>query len=228
MWIFNYDSVWNDDDKYDIFFDRCFRVDKIVKKHIYGGNSREIGRYEIWELWTSLEQPKMWDRDYLIRNDKKQLVAWFTEKEAVNSFLRLLAYVLNAPPEIPMSRIISPELLDMISTMNIEEIYKVKEKERKNNIKYFTKGTVVYVFEVENTTVKIGFTNDVVRRAAAVTGHSGLKITRICFTVPLANAPDIEKRCHLHFAKQRRYNTEFFDISFEEAQDYLASLAKLA
>lgn len=90
--------------------------------------------------------------------------------------------------------------------------------------KLVERGTRVYVFAMENNTCKIGYSDGIKRRMAEVHGHSGLQISKWCCTVPLENAPAIEDICHKHFAGKRRYNTEFFDISYEDARDYLQTL----
>ena len=248
MWFCNYEEIWNDGDR-GIFFARHIRINKIPRRNFQGKNTGEIARYEVEEFWTSLEQETAKTRDYVVRNDKRATVLSFETQEEVETLFRLLTWVLNAPPEIPLDTVLSPQLLSMISIANTERLEKIRlqeaeelarqreEHEREmadlrrqqelRKQRMLLRGTRVYVFEVENGTCKIGFTNNIERRAAAIRGHSGMEIIQMCYTIPLANAPKIEKLCHKHFAEKRRYDTEFFNVTFSEACDYLATLATI-
>ena len=88
-------------------------------------------------------------------------------------------------------------------------------------------GKRVYVFQLDNETVKIGISNNIQRRIRAVCGHSGLIILFWACTEKLSakGARQIESDCHKHFAN-RRTRGEFFNITFDEACVYLQSNLK--
>lgn len=77
----------------------------------------------------------------------------------------------------------------------------------------------VYVFELEDGRIKIGITNNVERRMSAITGNSGLKITRHYETDFIDDwiARKIEKQMHVAFSKERIIR-EFFKVPFAEAK----------
>ena len=86
----------------------------------------------------------------------------------------------------------------------------------------------VYVFQLDNETVKIGISNNIQRRTRAVSGHSGLDILQWACTEKLSatDARQIESDCHKHFAN-RRTRGEFFNITFDEACVYLQTKVNL-
>ena len=76
----------------------------------------------------------------------------------------------------------------------------------------------VYAFEMGDSTVKIGVTQDVEDRAKNVSRAKCQDILRVHNTpfAPYRFMTKLEKRCDAAFA-DRRVRGEFFDISFEEA-----------
>lgn len=93
---------------------------------------------------------------------------------------------------------------------------KEKEFNRVKNLRH------VYVFEMENNTVKIGVSNSVGRRRNDIIHSSGLEIPRWCYTKPFPRekAFEIEADCH-RFFKEYQTKGEFFRIT------YATALAKL-
>lgn len=84
----------------------------------------------------------------------------------------------------------------------------------------------VYVFELSDHRTKIGISNNIKQRIGAVEHGCGLEIVDFSATVPLANAAEIESRCHGHFFKQRGRG-EFFHVNHAAARKYLSTLAQL-
>lgn len=76
----------------------------------------------------------------------------------------------------------------------------------------------VYVLEMSNGTIKIGYTRDFEKRMQNISGGSGLEITRHYKTdfIDSEIAYSIEQKCHAFFDSWR-IKGEFFDIGFEEA-----------
>ena len=77
----------------------------------------------------------------------------------------------------------------------------------------------VYVLEMENGTVKIGYTCDFFQRAAAIVSASGLNVVNWCHSeyVLAEDARHIESLCHQTFSEYRT-NGEFFKIPFDNAR----------
>lgn len=84
----------------------------------------------------------------------------------------------------------------------------------------------LYAFEMSDSTVKIGVSQQVKRRSLEVANATGLDVLRVHQTglAPRAIAFRLEKRLHNLFADRNARN-EFFNITFEEA---VAELDKLA
>ena len=76
----------------------------------------------------------------------------------------------------------------------------------------------VYAFELENGTVKIGYTKNIRRRMQTISSSSGLEITNSYATgfVDSEIAYQIEQACHDTF-DEYRVKGEFFRISFADA-----------
>ena len=74
----------------------------------------------------------------------------------------------------------------------------------------------VYVFLMENMTVKIGIATDIERRIKQVQSSSGMKVKKHFNTKILENALNIEWDVHNYFKNQRLLG-EFFNVDFEEA-----------
>lgn len=88
-----------------------------------------------------------------------------------------------------------------------------------------TFGIMVYVFELNNSLVKIGVSNNIGRRAGEIQDITGAKIlhaarSQMAFYAKVAT--EIESDCHKHFASRRDHG-EFFKITFDEAVAYLKS-----
>lgn len=106
----------------------------------------------------------------------------------------------------------------------IEEQRKIEEQKRIEQ----AHNKHVYAFDMNNGTVKIGVSNNVSKRRAAVSSSSGLEIPRWCYTETFRDyrAYGIESECHKFFAP-RRTKGEFFKISYEEARDKLQTYGKI-
>lgn len=79
----------------------------------------------------------------------------------------------------------------------------------------------VYIFEMNNRTIKIGISKDCKQRAKNVSTGSGLKILRICHTSEkLINARFLEEKMHKIFEDERTIG-EFFYTKFEIAREAL-------
>lgn len=83
----------------------------------------------------------------------------------------------------------------------------------------------VYVFEMDNDTVKIGYTKNIRQRMQTISSSSGLAITNGYSTefVDSEIAYLIEQTCHEIF-DDRRVRGEFFKVPFAEAVEVLQKL----
>ena len=83
----------------------------------------------------------------------------------------------------------------------------------------------VYILLLSNKTVKIGMTQDFVRRLRQIERGSGLSVIESFHTEYMDSslAKRLEKCCQEHFADKRLCG-EFFNVSFEEAQTELQRL----
>lgn len=83
----------------------------------------------------------------------------------------------------------------------------------------------VYALEMSNATVKIGMSQNVKQRIAAITGASGLSVLNCYNTKMFAEeiARTIEKACHENFSAYR-IKGEFFNIAFSDACEILKKL----
>ena len=90
----------------------------------------------------------------------------------------------------------------------------------------------VYAFEMENSTVKIGYTGNIRQRMRTISSSSGLEIINGYATefVDSEIAYSIEQACHETFDAYRTKG-EFFRISFDEAccelEKYTAKIAEI-
>lgn len=90
----------------------------------------------------------------------------------------------------------------------------------------------VYAFEMENSTVKIGYTGNIRQRMQTISSSSGLEIINGYATefVDSEIAYSIEQACHETFDAYRTKG-EFFRISFDEAccelEKYAAKIAEI-
>lgn len=80
----------------------------------------------------------------------------------------------------------------------------------------------VYVLKTNFDTVKIGISQNVDQRKTAIERENDLKVVQWCCTAPVPQAAQIEGECHEHFATHA-LGGEFFNVSYEEARDYLAT-----
>ena len=80
----------------------------------------------------------------------------------------------------------------------------------------------VYVFEMNNNTVKIGYTKNIRQRMQTISSSSGLEITNAYATefVDSERAYLVEQACHEYF-DSRRIKGEFFKVPFAEAVEIL-------
>lgn len=85
----------------------------------------------------------------------------------------------------------------------------------------------VYLFYLDNGTVKIGISKNVLKRRQTISQSSGLNINIWYQTQPMpeSQALDIESRCHEHFSSYRSKG-EFFRISLREASKYLQEIVQ--
>jgi len=230
MWKFLWDQTWCDSRKLP---ETHFTIERAE-------NNRE--RFELIENWIAIEdQPEMWGRGFYLNQYKREPILSFDNFEEPQKLLELPAWVLNAPKSIPIDKIISEELLSMVAKAAPEKIHdlrareaeqvriqkEAKDRERKLNKLAKKTASRVYVIEFENHTCKIGISRNLKQRIATLRGHSGLQIVRWCCSQPLKTASEIENTCHRRFSRSRRYNTEFFNISYEEARNYLESIVPI-
>lgn len=85
-----------------------------------------------------------------------------------------------------------------------------------------------YIYVLENypqKNIKIGKTTNPVQRFRSLSGsnNGGNTINRVAIS-PMTYLYSLEKSCHCHFDRFRLYNTEYFDITFEEAVEFLDHL----
>lgn len=96
----------------------------------------------------------------------------------------------------------------------------------------------VYIFLFNNGYIKIGKANNVFARAQKIKEGTPISIIKWACTEPIheSQAFKVEKQCHKHFANknlqilypERNYNTkESYEITFEEAVEYLKTLTKI-
>lgn len=115
----------------------------------------------------------------------------------------------------------------------ITKEYKDTKRQIENNAKQKEKAAKlanarhVYIFDMENNTVKIGIAKNVEERRRQKISDSGMDILRWCYTIPfdVNRAREIERDCHIHFSKVRTHG-EFFAVTFDEACTYLQSHTK--
>ena len=233
MWEYDGDRIY-EKDRYGVP-DRPIVIDKICTLDAFGCNTKEIGRYEICENWTSKEQPEGWKSGRYIRGDKSVSVLSFPTHDEARLFLRTLAWVLNAPPQISMEQILAPTLIE--TAINKAEellIAREKEAEEKREKEKF-RGTVrsgdhVYILKFEplhsnKDFIKIGHSVNVPQRIQQVKG--GTDVLSSCCTKALSyeEALRFETQCHEHFADRKKPGQrEYFFVPYEEACAYLRSL----
>ena len=103
-----------------------------------------------------------------------------------------------------------------------------KAAERAKLERGLREGFRVYIFGFEHDIIKIGMSNNVIKRKSEVQG--GLAVVKICCTDKLTSgdARHFEKLCHEHFDDRRKKNVsgrEYFEhVPYDEACDYLRSL----
>lgn len=87
----------------------------------------------------------------------------------------------------------------------------------------------VYILEMDNGTVKIGYTRNFTKRAIVLSSASGLKITNWCHSEYVLNseARKVETLCHEFFSTKRTIG-EYFQISFKEACEQLSRYLNIA
>lgn len=88
-------------------------------------------------------------------------------------------------------------------------------------------GVHVYIFQLDNDTVKIGISNNIMRRVKEVEG--AVKVTKIAYSragFKEWQAREIERDCHNHFRDKRKMN-EYFFAPFDEAKEYLQTLTPI-
>lgn len=101
-----------------------------------------------------------------------------------------------------------------LKIFNKEELYKIKDMNRKEHFGYF------YLFELENF-LKIGSTKNPYKRIQSlkcqVTNYGQKETGRLVLSVPHTNYRNNEKELHRIFDNSRVGKSELFDISLEEA-----------
>lgn len=231
MWIFNGRNVRQEDFylSYRKYYDRCFYIEPVYHRDIAGRISKALSRCEIHESWSSCEQPDEHGR--CMRNDKDVAVLAFSSWEEAEDFLRVLAWVLNAPSQISFTEILSTDLMETIKHANPEELYALAAKEQEElqaNLNTERGGTHVYILQMDNGTVKIGMSANIRNRIAAIISHSGLEVLKWCCTggFPTVEARYIELNCH-NFFHDKRKRGEFFKIDYEEAKKFLQGYAPI-
>lgn len=206
-----------------------------------------IENLEIIESWASFEDPqKTWERDgqlYQWGKDKEIRIAKFENYDDAMFFLTVLGAILQAPDDNTLCKKISPLFMEYLSRKHTEMqkllLQEQEEIRRKQEQRFLAEAskkandlsrgaTKIYVFQLNNGTIKIGISRDINRRIQTIQGNSGLTITQYAITSdPLTSyeARRIEAICHNHFYETRTRG-EFFRISFDEACAYLQTEVK--
>lgn len=255
MWILSDNNeLYKDKRDWSEFADNFFTIKAIHKKDQKGKLTCEIARYEISEVWTSKEQPEMWDKSFYISQDKRVAVISFSTIKEARSYLSMLGWVLNAPPEIPLDQIICPALIDISD--NAEELLALKEKEkheaeerlrieqerlerarrmadeRAKRLKAYSNTKInearTYIFLFDDNRIKIGKAINVARRAYQKQNDVGRPVIKACASIAVSDseAYKLENKCHRHFS-DRRCLGEFFEVPFDEARDFLKTLTEV-
>lgn len=85
----------------------------------------------------------------------------------------------------------------------------------------------VYVFSMNNGTIKIGVSNNILKRAREIRGGSGLEILKICYTVKkYEKATAIEAIMHKLFWSEHTLG-EYFTTDFHAASDALLEFGEV-
>ena len=220
---------------------------RIYLEAIYPANARpyysNACRFELREEWASFENPEFLVKgrdDLQVGYDKKVRIASFDNLDDGRFILQLLAALLNAPANNPLCHEISPYIMRAFASFP-DELAKIDAQEEKEEAERAAKveaekkfydnlhyGVQVYMCQLDNDTVKIGISKNVIQRSSAIEGHSGLKVLRWTCTegLPAREARQIESDCHSHFGKSRTHR-EFFAVTFDEACVYLQSRVAL-
>lgn len=219
MWTFDIDgSAYNSELR------RRFCIKKIYKPRRYKNPERDKFNQQLQlkvdpfftvveEWYTSEGAENTGDFDHYT----------FSTSQEAYVFVAHLCLRLNNPLQnilLDATKGIAIAIIDEISKRRVQ--HKNQTYQKSQNI-----GTVVYVFDMGNGTVKIGISCNVTARKNAISNSSGLTIRKWCYTKPMLKwkALEIEHKCHQIFNSQRQKG-EFFKITYEEAHEKLQSFVK--
>ena len=139
------------------------------------------------------------------------------------SGLYSLILLSKLPTAKEFKRWVTSEVLPAIRETGIYSLETVLYKLKNSSEQIAEIFCCVYILEMENDTVKIGYTKNFSSHAKTVSNSSGLKIVNWCHSeyVLAETAKKIERRCHSTFAESKTLG-EFFKSSFDDAKNELS------
>ena len=219
MWHFDIKGdIYSHDMRRRIFIERH---DNHNGTHRFGKRKRDTTYYIVVEEWHTDEgHEDTGDFDYYT----------FMTFQDASVFIAGLAVKFNSPAQRVLMRA-AENLATKLTKICKGGKYRSSSAEKQKPIQKeppppATKVPMyhVYVFDMENDTVKIGVSNAVGRRRNDIMNSSGMYISRWLYTKELSKerAFALEAECHRFFGKYRTRG-EFFRISFEDAKQRLES-----
>lgn len=235
-----YQNMWYIDVSENVYSPNGQRRFYVIESEKISWQTKKNGRR--WRMMTSLQYTvvESWrNEDGAWVNTRGWDFYTFSQEQEARMFLAHLVLKLNSSQQNQMLKI-ADEITHGVHYGLEKEIRRVKRERKQNHggqllsqqqttAKTPANTKAVYVFDMGNGNIKIGVSVNVSDRKATISNSSGLPINRYCHTAQLSvkQAMQIEGRCHHHFWEQHTLG-EFFKITYEEARDYLSTLAPIA
>lgn len=208
---------------------------------------KKFGNFFLWEQWgTDFVDHAGLGR--IVVETKREPVVPFDSCGEAELFMLQLVDLLNSGEKDPVCPAATQFIRDVLEQAPVEQMRMEEERQaaeraqreeaerrrkeaeqqaaiaRAKREEAMRDGVHVYIFELDNGTVKIGISNNIMRRVKEVQG--AVKVTKIAYSRASFKewqAREIERDCHNHFRDKRKMN-EYFYVTFNEAKTYLQNI----
>ena len=211
---------------------------------------KKFGNFFLWEQWTTDFVDHAGLGRIAVKTKMEPVVPFVSCGEA-ELFLIQLVDLLNSGEKDPVCPAATQFVRDVLEQAPVEQMRMEEERQAAERAKReeaerrrkeaeqqaviarakreeaMRDGVHVYIFQLDNGTVKIGISNNIMRRVKQVEG--AVKVTKIAYSragFKEWQAREIERDCHNHFRDKRKMN-EYFFVPFDEAKEYLQTLTPI-
>ena len=187
---------------------------------------KKFGNFFLWEQWTTDFVDHAGLGRIAVETKMKPVVPFDSCGEA-ELFLIQLVDLLNSGEKDPVCPAATQFVRDVLEQAPVEQMLIEQERQAAKRKAEMRNGVHIYIFQLDNGTIKIGISNNIMRRVKQIEG--AVKVTKIAYSragFKEWQAREIERDCHNHFRDKRKMN-EYFFVPFDEAKEYLQNITPI-